>query len=195
VETDPMQQISDYAGAFYNHMEGIFRPEDRELALELAEALGLTVQEIRFTATSRPIIALHPNGEDKDPTNNVFFLFPMPEGQQKVLDLMKAKIAADPELDAAISEFREAAHRMPPMMPHFGLRYRSSAELKAVTDRIGNGLSPALKARVGLFEVPHYDPVGGLPDIRQVFVTTDVFTIGTAGFEQAIELQVDRARP
>jgi hypothetical protein len=195
METDPMQQISDYAGAFYNHMEGIFRPEDRELALELAEALGLTVQEIRFTATSRPIIALHPNGDDKDPTNNVFFLFPMPDGQRKVLDLMKAKIEQDPELNAAISEFRDAARKMPPLVPHFGLRYRSSAELKAVTDRIEQGLSTALKARVGLFEVPHYDPVEGLPDIRQVFVTTDVFTIGTAGFEQAIELQVDRARP
>lgn len=190
-----MQQIADYAGAFYNHMEGIFRSEDREIALELAEALGLTVQEIRFTEASRPIIALHPNSEDKDPTNNVFFLFEMPEGQRKVLDLMKSKIAADPELNEAVSEFREAAHKMPPLMPHFGLRYRSSAELKAVTDRIENGLSPALKARVSLFEVPNYEPIEGLPDIRQVFVTTDVFTIGTAGFEQAIELQVDRARP
>lgn len=189
-----MQKISDYSGAFYNHMEGIFRPEDRELALELAEALGMTVQEIRFTEASRPIVALHPNSEDKDPTNNVFFLFPMPEGQQRVLDLMKAKIEADPELSAAISEFREAANKMPPLMPHFGMRYRSSAELKAATDRLANDLSPALKARVSLFEVPHYEPVEGLPDIRQVFVTTDVFTIGTAGFEQAIELQVDRAR-
>lgn len=71
----------------------------------------------------------------------------------------------------------------------------SSAELKAVTDRIETSLSPALKARVGLFEVPDYEPIEGLPDIRQVFVTTDVFTIGTAAFEQAIELQVDRARP
>ena len=99
------------------------------------------------------------------------------------------------ELRAVIGEFRESARKMPPLMPHFGVRYRSSAELEAVTDRIANGLSPALKDRVSLFEVPHYDPVEGLPDIRQVFVTTDVFTIGTAGFEQAIELQVDRARP
>ncbi|MCB2073664.1 MAG: hypothetical protein H6917_12395 [Novosphingobium sp.] len=190
-----MQSIADYTGAFFNHMEGIFRPEDRELALELAQALGLTVQEIRFTETSRPIVALHPNGDDKDPTNNVFFLFPMPEGQQRVLDLMKVRIADDPELRAVIGEFRESARKMPPLMPHFGVRYRSSAELEAVTDRIANGLSPALKDRVSLFEVPHYDPVEGLPDIRQVFVTTDVFTIGTAGFEQAIELQVDRARP
>lgn len=189
-----MQTISEYTGSFFNHMEGIYRPGDRELALELAEALGFTVQLIQFTAGSRPVTALHPNAADQDPTNNVLFLFEMPEGQRKIIELLEKKIAEDAELSQAIGEFRDMARKMPPLLPHFGLRFGSSAALQAVLDRLAGGLSPELKSRVSVWEVPPYAPVEGLPDIRQTFVTTDVFTIGTAGFEQAIELQVDRAR-
>jgi len=42
--------------------------------------------------------------------------------------------------------------------------------------------------------VPPYEPIDGLPDIRQVFLRTDVLSVGAAGFEQAIELQVERGR-
>jgi len=190
-----VQQMAQYEGNFLNHMEGIYRPEDRALAVELMGALGLSAADIQFTKNSRPILAVHPNANDRDPTNNVFFLYEMPEGQRKVVDLMAAKIAADPELRAAVDEYRQAAQQMPAIMPHFGLRYGSAAELGEVMDRLQNKLSPALKERVGLFEMPAYEAIDGLPDIRQVFVRTDVFSVGAVGFEQAIELQVDRGKP
>jgi len=189
-----VQQISEYQGSFFNRMEGIYRPEDRALALELVEALDLAAAELKFTANSRPILAVHPNADDRDPTNNVFFLYETPELQRKVVDLLERKIATDPELHEAVENYREAARQMPPMMPHFGLRYASSKALEDVMDKLENDLSPALKERVSLFEVPAYEPIDGLPDIRQVFVRTDVFTVGAAGFEQAIELQVERGK-
>ena len=191
---ETVKQISEYQGSFFNHIEGIYRAEDRGLALELVEALDLAAAELRFTANSRPIIAVHPNTQDRDPTNNVFFLYEMPEKQRKVIDLLEQKIATDPELRDAVEDYREAARQAPPIMPHFGLRYSSSEALQHVMDKLEHDLSPALKERVSLFEVPAYEPIDGLPDIRQVFVRTDVFTIGTAGFEQAIELQVDRSK-
>lgn len=186
--------MAEYEGGFFNHMEGIYRPEDRDLAWELVEALGLVASEIRFTAKSRPLIAAHPNAEDRDPTNNVFFLYEMPAEQSAVLDLLHQKIAADKELSDAIKTYRAKAHAMPPIMPHFGLRYGSSAALQRVINTLEDEISPALKQRITLFEVPAYQPIDGLPDIRQVFVRTDVFSVGAAGFEQAIELQVDRTR-
>lgn len=189
-----MKKMAEYEGGFFNHMEGIYRAEDRNLVWELVEALGLVASELRFTANSRPLIAAHPNSEDRDPTNNVFFLYEMPESQQFVLDLMAKKIAEDQELRDAVELYRAKARAMPPIMPHFGLRYESSEALQKVLDRIDRGISDALKARVAIFEVPPYKPIDGLPDIRQVFVRTDVFSVGAAGFEQAIELQVDRAR-
>lgn len=189
-----MKKMAEYEGGFFNHMEGIYRPEDRDLAWELVEALGLVASEIRFTAKSRPLIAAHPNADDRDPTNNVFFLYEMPVGQRKVLDLMEQRIANDSELRDAVEAYRADTRAMPPIMPHFGLRYGSADDLQKVMDRLEQDVSPALKERIGLFEVPAYTPIGGLPDIRQVFVRTDVFFVGAAGFEQAIELQVDRSK-
>lgn len=189
-----MNHISDYARSFLNHLEGSYRPGDRDLAVELAQALGLTVEEIRFTPTSSPIIAVHPNGADPDPTNNVVFLFEMPEKLRRVMELLERNIAKDPELREALQDYRQAVSEKPPLSPHFGLRYGSHAELDAVVDRLRSALSEGLKDRVSVFEARRYVPRPGLPDIRQVFVRTDVFAMGTAGFEQAIELQVDRAR-
>lgn len=189
-----MKKMAEYEGGFFNHMEGIYRSEDRDLAWELVEALGLVASEIRFTATSRPLIAAHPNSEDRDPTNNVFFLYEMPAEQRTVLDLMEKKTMEDQELHDAVETYRAKVRAMPPMMPHFGLRYGSSEALQKVMDTLEHDVSPALKKRVALFEVPAYKPIDGLPDIRQVFVRTDIFFVGAAGFEQAIELQVDRNR-
>ena len=190
-----MQKISEYRGSFLNHLEGAYRPGDRDLAVELAAALGLDVEEIRFTATSNPIVAVHPNAADRDPTNNVIFLFEMPEVTRKVVEVLDRKVAEDPELREVLQEFRDAVRERPPISPHFGLRYGTEGELQAVTERLESSLSPALKERVSVFEAPRYKPIDGLPDISQVFVRTDVFSIGTLGLEQAIELQAIRAGP
>ena len=74
-----MRKIKDYEGTFLNHLEGMYRAEDRDAAVALAEALGLAVVEMRFTENSRPLLAGHFNSEDRDPTNNVVFLYEMPE--------------------------------------------------------------------------------------------------------------------
>lgn len=187
-----MKRFTDYEGGHLNHLEGFYRSEDRGLAVELAEALEMSVSEIQFTAQSRPVTALHPNAEDRDPTNNVIFLYEMPEVQRRVIDLIERRFETDPELREAVHVYRETARNMPPIMPHFGLRYRSAEKLQSVMDKLEQGLSPSLKSRVAVWEVPPYEPIEGLPDIRQVFVRTNVLTIGAAGFEQAIELQVVR---
>jgi hypothetical protein len=189
-----VKRMSEYEGSFLNHMEGVFRPEDRALAIELVKALGLAAAEIKFTENSKPLIAVHPNANDRDPTNNVFFLYEMPQVQRTVIDLMEKKFAADPELRDAMKAYRETTRHMPAIMPHFGLRYGSSEALQAVVDRLESELSPELEKRVAVFEGPPYEPIDGLPDIRQVFVRTDVFAVGATGFEQAIELQVERGR-
>lgn len=187
-----MDKISDYEGTFLNHLEGMYRSEDRRAAVALAEALGLAVVELRFTENSRPLLAGHFNPQDRDPTNNIVFLYEMPDILQRTVDLLDRKIGEDKELGDAMAAYRQAAAAMPPIMPHFGIRYGSEDELKAVMARLTDGLAPAVASRVSLFEVPAYEPVPGLPDIRQVFVRTDILTIGTTAFEQAIELQAVR---
>jgi hypothetical protein len=186
-----MQKMADYSGGFLNHMEGIYRPGDKALAVELAEALGLAVSEIRFTENSRPLVAVHPNAEDTDPTNNVVFLYEMPKVQSDVLELMERRMVDDAEFREVMTNYRNAARETPAIMPHFGLRYASDEKLEKVMGTLA-ALSPPLKDRVSVWEVPPYQPIAGLPDIRQVFVCTDVFMVGSAGLDQVIELQVDR---
>ncbi|MFT3964973.1 MAG: hypothetical protein QM690_03695 [Sphingobium sp.] len=189
-----MQRIAAYQGCFLNHLEGFYRPGDRELAVELVEALGLVATDLQFTASSRPVLAVHPNGDDRDPTNNVMFLYEMPSVQRRFIELLEDRIAGDSELSEAARDYREAVKAMPPIMPHFGLRFASSEALDAALGKLASKISPALSERVSVWEVPPYEPIEGLPDIRQVFVRTDIFSIGASGMEQAFELQVDRSQ-
>jgi hypothetical protein len=53
-------------------------------------------------------------------------------------------------------------------------------------------LSPPLRERVSMVEMPPYGQVADFPDIRQIFVYTDVITFGSAAYGQVIELQVKR---
>ncbi len=189
-----MRRVSEYDGGLLNHIEGVYRPEDQGLVIELAEALGLVVTVIQFTADSRPVIAIHPNPDDRDPTNNVIFLNQISESHRTVVDLMARAIAGDPELQSAVEGFRRNCRSAPGDMPHLGVRFRTAEALDTVIGNLETRLSAALKARVAVDEQPACTPIDGLPDIRQVFVHTDLFCMGGAGFEQAIELQVDRGR-
>lgn len=187
--------LSDlYKGTFLNHLEGVYRAEDRALAIELTEALGLAVKEVRFTENSRPILAGNFNPAVPDPTNNIVFLYEMHPLQRRVIDALDKTMASNGELQQAVSAYREAAAKMPPIMPHFGIRYESETGLTEILGKLASGLSPALASRVSVWEVPAYQPIEGLPDIHQVFVMTDVMTLGTAGFDQAIELQALRGQ-
>src|ERR1700751_3561688 len=102
-----MKTFSEYQGGFLNHLEGVYRPDDRELAKELAEALGLFVHEVRFTETSNPLLSVHPNSEDLDPTNNVIFLYEMTPDDVAFVALLQDKMAADAELRSALEARRE----------------------------------------------------------------------------------------
>jgi hypothetical protein len=189
-----MKRISGYEGVLLNHLEAIYRPGDRELAVELVEALGLVATEITFTKSSNPLIAIHPNADDPDSTNNVIFLYEMSPTQVQFEDLMQKKIAGDPELRDAMKSYRERARKIPASIPHFGLRYPSADALDPVVGRLQNNRSPALRERVAVVEMPAYEPIEGLPNIKQVFVYTDVFAAGPTTYGQAIELQVERGR-
>ena len=187
-----MKKISDYPGSLVNHLNALYRPGERALAVELAEALGLTVAEITFTQEGHKMTAIHPNADDLDTTNNIIFLTEMGPSQAKLDAVMREKIAADPEFGEAVNGYRDGARTYPDANPHFGLRYPSAKVLDPAIDRLRNNLGPALGKRVSVHDAPYYPPADGIPDIRQTFVYTDVFAVGPAAFGQIIELQIER---
>lgn len=189
-----MNKISDYRGTLLNHLEANYRPGDRDLAVEFVEALGLVAAPLEFTKTSpRPLIAIHPNKDDRDPTTNVIFIYEMAPAQTELDMVLRKKLEADPELKQAMSGFRTSLQQYPGGSPHFGLRYQSTEELEPVLDRLKK-LSPKLQDRVTVNEMPPYPVKEGMPAIRQIFVHTDVLTTSPAGFGQLVELQVERGR-
>ena len=189
-----MDKIADYKGGLLNHLETLYRPGDRALAIELVEALGLTVIDTGFVnEAGSTYLAAHPNGDDRDRTNNVILLSEMLPSQAAIEARISRLIAADAELAQAFDDYAGKARTDPFGTPHFGLRYPSEDALAPVLDRLRNGLSAALEPRVSVNELPPLEEkVEGFPDIRQVFVYTDVFGVGGAAYGQLLELQVER---
>lgn len=188
-----MKRISEYGGVLLNHFEAMHRPGDRELATEFLGALNLAVVELSFTATSK-LIAVHIDQEDRDFTNNIIFLHQMGPAHAELDALIREKFQTDPELKAAYAQVRESMQKGPGGTPHFGLRYRAMDTLESVVDKLRNSVSDSLKERVTVTEMPAYPVKEGMPDIKQVFVYTDVITTSPAGYGQLIELQVERPR-
>jgi len=186
--------IAEYRGGLLNHLEALYRPGDRDLAIEFVEALGCTTTDTGFeTETGSSYISVHPFGADADPLNNVFYVSEMLPRQVELEDLIRDRIEGDAAIQEALAGYREKAKSFPFGIPHFGLRYPSEEALTPVIDRLRNRLSPALSARVSVDELPPLEEkVEGFPDIKQVFVYTDVFGVGGAAYGQLLELQVER---
>jgi hypothetical protein len=186
-----MDGIAEYRGGLLNHLEALYRPGDRELAIEFVEALGCTTTHTDFaTETGATYISVHPHGAESDPLNNVFFVSEMLPGQVALEDMVRAKIDADEALQAAIGAYREKARTFPFGIPHFGLRYPSVEAVEAVVERLQGGISPALKERVTVHPKQVFEASDGIPRVTQVFVYNDVVVTGSSALGQLIELQV-----
>jgi hypothetical protein len=183
-------KIGDYTGPMLSHVNAIHRPEDRELAVELAEALGMTVVEV--PAAKSGLLAVHPNPDDMHATRNVFYLAKMSPAQVEADDAMRARIAADPEVRRCVELYQASAKALPAACAHWGMLFPSEASLEPILHALRNDLSPELGVRVSVEEMPAHPPVAGFVNNKQVFIFTDVFTVGPAPFGQLIELQAVR---
>jgi hypothetical protein len=189
---DAMKQIAEYQGGLLNHLNLSYRAGDRDLAVELMKAIGLTVMVTEFTDMS--LISAHPNAEDMNLDSNVIFLLELPAHQAKLDAVIRKKAESDPELAEALDSCRERARSSPDRGSHIGVRCTSNAELDSILDRLSTGVSKELGERITVVEMPRHEPVPEFPsDIRQIFVHTDVVLNGATAMGQNIELQAIRS--
>lgn len=187
-----METIADYSGQLLNHFEAVYRPGDRQLAREFLTALGLHVEDYSFSAPdATQMLGIHFEGSDRDATNNIIFLHQMSAPQAAFDETLRDRLTGDAALADAYAQFLDTVKLYPGATPHFGIRYRSMDAVDRVIAHL-DATSEELKARVTVTEMPPYPARPGMPDIRQVFVQTDVITTSPGGFGQAIELQVER---
>ena len=183
-----MTGIADYKGNHLSHLQGFYRAGDRELAVELMEALGLACVLVR-TSGEHSLTRVHVNPADLNNTDNVMFLSEMPAHQARMEDLLADRLMKDAELNEAVSMYRNVARANGDGSPHFGVHYPTNAAM----EKVQGSLSPQLASRVTIKEMPSYGQVADFPDMRQVFIHTDVFAFGSTTLGQTIELQVERA--
>ena len=87
-----MEKISQYAGNLLNHVETLYRPGERDIAIKLAEALGCTITDTGFKGDGHEtFLAVHPNPNDLNPRNNAFYMSPM-RPEQQTAGLIRLKV-------------------------------------------------------------------------------------------------------
>jgi hypothetical protein len=178
-------------GKLLSHLQGFYRAGDRDLAVELMNALGLGCVEVR-TSGDHSLTRIHMNSNDRNTVDNVLFLSEMLPHQARLEAVLEDRMAADGELRDAVTQFRNSARSNGDGSPHFGVHFATNADLDSAIDAVQNRVSPALAMRVSIKEMPSYGIVADFPDMRQVFLHTDVFAIGSITLGQTIELQVER---
>jgi len=189
-----MASLSEYTGELLNHLETLYRPGERELAVELATALGFEIRDTGFKGdTDSTFLGVHPNADEKDSRNNAFFMSEMTIEQQAMEQQLRKCCESDPDLAATVADYRRIARTRSFGVPHFGIRLRSSAALQAALERIETTIKPKLGDRIEVNAF--WTGAPGVEDssLTQVFIHQDVIVSGSFLLGQVIELQVQKA--
>ena len=182
--------ISEYRGNLLNHVETLYRPGERDIAIQLAEALGCTITDTGFKGDGdETFLAVHPNPNDLNPQNNAFYMSPMRPEQQALEDHLRQLSVQDRDFKAKLEQFREVARSKPFGVPHFALRYPSGQAVQEATDRVKAKLAAKLGDRLHIHVFRPGDSDAAVDTIVQGFLHQDVIVSGSFLYGQLIELQ------
>jgi hypothetical protein len=185
-----MNRIADYTGNLLNHVETLYRPGEREIAISLASALGCSISDTGFKGDGEEsFLAVHPNADDPDMRNNAFFMSPMRPEQQALEARLRRLADEDAGFADTLETYRHIARTKPFGVPHFALRYATGDAVAEAAERLTATLEAQLGERlhVRIFEPGESGAVGAR--LVQGFVYQDVIVSGSFLYGQLIELQ------
>jgi hypothetical protein len=194
--TELTSGIDSYGGTLLNHLEMLYQPGERSLAISFCEMLGWSVTETEQKSdvgSTYMVVRFEP--AESSYLDNVMFLSEMrPEHVEldKVLAILRD---TKPEFASVVDAYATRARTYPFGIPHFGVRYRSFDAVEAVLDRFEHSLTAELEPRVTVTAVRPDDSRAMVNNLIQVFVYTDVICTGMFTFGQLIELQGQRTAP
>jgi hypothetical protein len=185
-----MDGIADYRGALLSHVETLYRPGERALAIELVEALGCSITDTGFKGDGvDTFLAVHPNPNDPDPQNNVFYMSQIRPEQFAVEERLRQFSETEAGFAEQLNAYRNAARTKPFGVPHFALRLQSTDAIRHAEARIRNEASEALRERVHLRVFYPGDADAAVGKVVQGFLYQDVVVSGSFLMGQLIELQ------
>lgn len=188
-----MDRIADYSGPLLSHVETLYRPGERDLAIELVEALGCVVSDTGFKGDGADtFLAVHPNSGDRDVEKNVFYMSQARPEQLLVEQQLQNLVGADQAFSALLNGYRQAARSKPFGIPHFAIRYMSGEAVRETEERINNRLRDLLGDRLHLRVFYPGERDAAVETLVQGFLHQDVIVSGSFLLGQVIELQ---ARP
>lgn len=171
-----------------SHIEAVYHPGERELAIELFETLGCTIYDtgVKSPAGST-YVSIHPDPNDRG-HDNVLYLSQMPAAQHDLEKVLIRKISEDQELSASREQYRQMANDRPFGLSHLAIRYPTFDDLEQVLSTAEEKMSPELKSRILLKIFRPGESVEIGDDSLQAFIYTDVAVAGVSAFGQVIEL-------
>jgi hypothetical protein len=191
--TDLLPGIRSYTGILLNHLEMLYQPGERELAVQFCEALGWQVidtpQKTEMGSTYM-IVRFEP--AESEYQDNVMYLSEMRPEHVHLENTLSAVRADRADLQAAVDRYIAKAKTRPHGIPHFGVRYLSFDGVQATVDRLQASLPTELSSRVAVQVVRPGDPGALTNDLIQAFVYTDLICTGLFTLGQLIELQGQR---
>jgi hypothetical protein len=175
-----------------SHVEAVYRPGDRQLAIDLFEALGCrTIETDTRSIAGGTYVSVHPDPMDRS-FDNVIYLSEMPAQQHRLETVLAEAIASNEELRSSREHYRSLADDHPYSLCHIALRYPSFQVIDEVLAGIEDRLTPEMKARSTLKVLrPGDDDHVGFDSI-QAFLYTDIAVSGISAFGQVFEMAAYR---
>lgn len=195
---DASLQIEAYEGVLINHLEMLYQPGERNLAIEFCRLLGWDVTETnQVSETGSTYIVVRPEPRDTNYVNNVFYLSevrPIQLELERELDKLSHE---NSRLKKALQAYSTKARTNPYGIPHCGIRYRSFSDVETIVGRVKSEiscLSSQLGPRLSVDSIGPDDPRALTTDLLQTFVYTDLMCSGLFMVGQLFELQGQEKR-
>lgn len=175
-------------GAVLSHVEAVYRPGDRQLAIHLFETLGCKTYDTGTPSLSgKSYVSVHPDPSTRG-LDHVIYLSEMTAEQCRFEEILRSRIEADAALSAARDDFRALARAKPFGLSHIAIRYPDYETLERVLDGLEDRLTPDMKQRSVLRVFRPGDTEEITWDSLQAFLYTDIAVSGCSAFGQVFEL-------
>jgi hypothetical protein len=168
-----------------NHVETVYRPGEREIAVAALELLGCRVTELQgfLFAVIDPATG---NGID-----NAIYSSQVTEEQWNFEHALTQAINTDEKLSDAATKYREQMSTHPQYVFHIGIAFDTREAWEEAVTRVSVASSdhPDLAGRITVAGAFRPGDPGSMSDQCQAFIHTDVFSSGLLTLGQQIELQ------
>jgi hypothetical protein len=176
-----------------NHMEFVYRPGERKLAVAVLEVLGFVVHD-----GGGEFLAACVDPRAPDIIDNACYASQVTPQQWAFEEQLAKALGAPDSLGRTYAGYHDLLTREPQRAMHFGIHTSTLEDLEAVVERVRNikKTHPELEGRVSVSGVFYPGEPGSLaPNIVQSFFYTDVLASGLLTVGQHIEIQWYNDRP